>query len=136
MVRSFLKWAGGKSKVADSLLEIIENQKPLNIRWSVNENERYHEPLLGSGSMYLALLSKNIISKNSKNAFLGDLNHILIITMETVSKKKNHPQIFAPDCSSQYHPVKEVRGLGLIEQLVLNFPIFDPIAREYNCDRG
>ena len=54
--RSFLKWAGGKHRVARDLIEIIENDPPHGINWCVQDDESYHEPMLGSGSMYFQLI--------------------------------------------------------------------------------
>jgi len=88
MTRSFLKWAGGKYKVADALLELIEKEKPHGIRWNVESSERYHEPMLGSGSMFFRLKHSNFINTRKKS-FLSDINGIIISTMKTVSSK-NH----------------------------------------------
>ena len=88
MTRSFLKWAGGKHRVADALIEIVSNSPPFNIRWDVREGERYHEPMLGSGSMFFRL-SGNDFFHTRRRAQLGDVNHILICAMTTISDKKN-----------------------------------------------
>ena len=93
MPRSFLKWAGGKYKVADSLEKIIHDKPPFGICWQVRQGERYHEPFLGSGSMYLYLSDKGII-ETKKNSFLSDLNPVLICTMDVVSKRDNFPSLF------------------------------------------
>ena len=85
--RSFLKWAGGKHRVARDLIEIIENDPPHGINWCVQDDESYHEPMLGSGSMYFQLIENKII-KNQKSV-LGDINKSIICTMKVLSKKKN-----------------------------------------------
>ena len=90
MSRSFLKWAGGKYRVAVLLEEIIQNSPPFDIRWTVDSRERYHEPFLGSASMYLHLHKKGLI-KTRKPSYLSDLNHILICTMNVVSNANNIP---------------------------------------------
>ena len=84
MTRSFLKWAGGKHRVADALFEVIQNKNPHGISWSVSAGQRYLEPMLGSGSMYLRLKSNGFINTRKK-AFLSDINSITISTMQVVS---------------------------------------------------
>mgnify|MGYP002038571851 FL=1 len=60
---------------------------PYDIRWDVSAGQRYHEPMLGSGSMFLKLKSCGFI-KTRKKAFLSDINSIIISTMKVVSSKK------------------------------------------------
>jgi len=86
MTRSFLKWAGGKHRVADALLRVIEEKKPHGIRWDVEKGERYHEPMLGSGSMFFRLKETGFINTRKKS-FLSDINEITIETMKIVSSK-------------------------------------------------
>ena len=88
MTRSFLKWAGGKHRVADELIDIIAKNNPYGIRWNVSTGQRYHEPMLGSGSMFFRLKSCGFINTRKK-AFLSDINSIIISTMKVVSSKKH-----------------------------------------------
>ena len=81
--RPFLKWAGGKHRVAEKLIQITALEDINGTHWSVNQGERYHEPFLGSGAMYFALKKKKII-KTKKQSYLSDLNHILINCMNVV----------------------------------------------------
>ena len=92
MTRSFLKWAGGKHRVAKALEKIIFDDPPFGISWKVMTGERYHEPFLGSGSMYFRLCEVGMINSRKKS-FLSDLNPILISTMQTVSKAENIPAL-------------------------------------------
>ena len=92
MTRSFLKWAGGKHRVADALLNVIMERKPFDIEWNVNPGERYHEPMLGSGSMFLKLKSADFINTRKKS-FLSDINSIIISTMQTVASKNYLPKL-------------------------------------------
>ena len=86
-VRPFLKWAGGKHRVADKLIQIIKEGNVNRTYWSINQGERYHEPFLGSGAMYFALKNnKTIITK--KQSYLSDLNHILINCMNVVKNNE------------------------------------------------
>lgn len=63
--RPFLKWAGGKTQLADALLE----RMPLVFN-------TYHEPFIGSGAVFFRLYRE----KKIKHAILSDLNAELIDT--------------------------------------------------------
>lgn len=63
MARPFLKWAGGKAKLAP----IIAARLPASFG-------RYHEPFLGGGGVFFALSSQ----RNVAGAFLNDANRELI----------------------------------------------------------
>ncbi len=63
--RPFLKWAGGKTQLADALLE----------RMPVCFNT-YHEPFVGSGALFFRLYRENRI----RRAILSDINAELIDT--------------------------------------------------------
>lgn len=63
--RPFLKWAGGKTQLADALLE----RRPA--RFNV-----YHEPFVGSGALFFRLFREGLI----RHAILSDINAELIDT--------------------------------------------------------
>ncbi len=63
--RPFLKWAGGKTQLADALLE----------RMPISFNV-YHEPFIGSGAIFFRLYREQKI----RHAVLSDLNAELIDT--------------------------------------------------------
>ncbi len=63
--RPFLKWAGGKTQLADALLE----RKPVCFN-------TYHEPFVGSGALFFRLYRENHI----RRAILSDINAELIDT--------------------------------------------------------
>lgn len=67
--RPFLKWAGGKRQLLPVLLQSIPEQF-----------EAYHEPFLGGGALFFALMRKNKIKK----AFLSDINYELIETYQAI----------------------------------------------------
>lgn len=69
MVRPFLKWAGGKAKLAP---EIVRSAPPTF--------RAYHEPFLGAGAVFFALGNTGIV----REAFLGDANADLIACYEAV----------------------------------------------------
>ncbi len=60
-IKPFLRWVGGKYKLANKLKRLL----PL-----MNENSVYWEPFLGAGSLFFAL--------RPEKAVLADLNHDLI----------------------------------------------------------
>lgn len=63
--RPFLKWAGGKTQLADALLE----RKPVYFN-------TYHEPFVGSGAIFFRLYRENQV----RRAILSDINAELIDT--------------------------------------------------------
>jgi len=63
--RPFLKWAGGKTQLADALLE----RMPMYFN-------TYHEPFVGSGALFFRLYREQKI----KHAILSDINAELIDT--------------------------------------------------------
>jgi DNA adenine methylase len=69
MVRPFLKWAGGKAKLAP---EIVASVPPAF--------RAYHEPFLGAGAVFFALGNAGMV----REAFLGDANSDLIACYEAV----------------------------------------------------
>ena len=80
--RSFLKWAGGKRK---SFPHSPRNGRTgkLGEDWRLAPGQQYHEPFLGSGSVFFAFKQANIIPQQS-HSFLSDLNQVLTTTMRTV----------------------------------------------------
>ena len=66
--RPFLKWAGGKAKLAPTVLE----RAPRSFG-------RYHEPFLGAGAVFFALRSRGLFE-----ATLTDLNPSLIEAFQVV----------------------------------------------------
>jgi len=83
--KPFLKWAGGKHRVVEELTNIIQ-ERPLSVDWNVCSGFRYHEPFLGSGSMFFGLRSNGLI-QTRKKSHLNDINGILINSMKVVSDK-------------------------------------------------
>lgn len=63
--RPFLKWAGGKTQLADALLE----RRPAHFNV-------YHEPFVGSGALFFRLFREGLI----RHAVLSDINAELIDT--------------------------------------------------------
>jgi DNA adenine methylase len=69
MTAPFLKWAGGKAKLAP----LVVAQAPAKFR-------RYHEPFLGAGAVFFALTDARLL----KNAALADANRDLIACFTAV----------------------------------------------------
>jgi len=86
--KPFLKWAGGKRKLMPSIIDAIDEFEELGFRWRLDEGECYHEPFLGSGSVYFALRSSGLVS-DSNTSYLSDLNPILINAMNIVKSRNN-----------------------------------------------
>ena len=66
--RPFLKWAGGKAKLAHFILQRAPERF-----------NRYHEPFLGAGAVFFALRSQRAVA-----ASLTDVNAALIETFQVV----------------------------------------------------
>ena len=69
IAKPFVKWAGGKYRLADKLIPLITKKfNPL-------EN-RYIEPMAGSGGFFFKYAPKN--------AYISDINQNLIVTYKTI----------------------------------------------------
>ena len=69
MSKPFVKWAGGKYRLADKLIPFISK----NFNHSKN---RYFEPMVGSGGFFFKLAPKK--------AYLSDINSKLIDTYKAI----------------------------------------------------
>lgn len=69
--RPFLKWAGGKGQLANTLLGFLP---------PVFNN--YHEPFLGAGALFFCLYRAGYFK--SRKAFLSDINWELITTFQAI----------------------------------------------------
>ena len=78
--KPFLKWAGGKKQLLDS----IEKNLPLEIK-NTGVIDKYFEPFLGGGAVFFYLFNNYEI----KEAYLYDINKELILTYNVI---KNHPK--------------------------------------------
>ena len=71
--KPFLKWAGGKAGLLDSLIPLVPQ-----------DFNDYFEPFLGGGALFFALQNRGIFSpsnahfKRAKNAIISDKNTELI----------------------------------------------------------
>ena len=72
MAKPFLKWAGGKAKLAPLIADRIGRE---SIRI-----DRYHEPFLGGGAVFFALHEAGLV----RDASLADSNADLIATYQAV----------------------------------------------------
>ena len=72
MAKPFLKWAGGKGKLAPLIAERV-GRESINIA-------RYHEPFLGGGAVFFALHEAGLVRDTS----LADSNAELIGTYQAV----------------------------------------------------
>lgn len=70
-IKTFIRWAGGKRQLLPELVRRLP-QKPIN---------RYFEPFLGGGALFLAL------SNRLREAHLSDLNYDLMLSWRTIQKQ-------------------------------------------------
>jgi DNA adenine methylase Dam len=100
-VRHFVKWAGGKSQLLLELDKLITSQF-----------NRYFEPFLGGGAVFLRLASKNMIS----TAYLSDTNKELIKVFKVVSDSvgelitvlNEHQKEYNRNPSEHYYRLREL----------------------------
>jgi len=112
---SFLKWAGGKRKIMSSFCSEVGFLEQQGQRWRVHQDERYHEPFLGSATVFLGLKKLQLIHSEAE-VFLSDLNQVLIITMKQV--QSNHLDELKNTLSeirSEY--IKEIDAIGFPQGL-------------------
>lgn len=76
IVRPFLKWAGGKTQ----LLNTLDEYFPIELKEGHIKN--YYEPFLGSGAVFFFIAQNYHV----KNAFLSDINEDLVITFQVVQR--------------------------------------------------
>lgn len=101
-MKSFLKWAGGKSKILNILYPLFPNHR------------RFIEPFCGSGVVS--------INNNCDNCFLFDLNYDLINTFNIL---KNYKQDFIDDCKNIFQYNKEEEYYQLRETFNTTQDLFE-----------
>lgn len=93
---SYLKWAGGKYRVAQVLLEMFTKTGQLSHEyWSVDSNQQYHEWFGGGLSMYFVLRKEGFIH-NDAISHLNDFSEALINSariVQNTSPKKIYNQL-------------------------------------------
>ena len=70
LARPFVKWVGGKSSIADKIIEEFPN-----------EINNYYEPFAGGGSIFFKVASR------VKHAYLSDNNLDLMLTYQAIKKR-------------------------------------------------
>ncbi|MCC7570725.1 DNA adenine methylase [Candidatus Micrarchaeota archaeon] len=89
--KPFVKWAGGKRQLINTLLDNIPSSF-----------SNYHEPFVGGGALYFRLWNEGLIKK----AYLNDFNEHLYNTYRVI--KKNPDELIEELTSSQYKNEKTI----------------------------
>lgn len=97
MAKPFLKWAGGKTQLIDSIQKSI----PTNFQ---NEQFTYIEPFVGSGAVFFWMLENY---PNMKNAVLNDINEDLINCYKSIKNNINELIAILKKWESEYHAFQE-----------------------------
>lgn len=105
-VKPFLRWVGGKQKLVGSLLERLPK---------ADSYDRYFEPFLGAGSLFLA--------HGFRNAVLNDLNAHLINCYKQIEENptevyysvRNHVYSLLEEGQGYYYRVREEYNSSLDE---------------------
>lgn len=95
--KPFLKWAGGKSQ----LLETVDKLYPKTLQ--EGECRSYIEPFIGGGAVYFHLVQKYKI----KSAYLSDINPEIIIAYKVIQQSVNHLIEFLGELSKKYHALDQ-----------------------------
>lgn len=124
--KPFVKWAGGKRQ----LLPIITHNIPERF-------ERYYEPFLGGGAVFL-----NLVSQDRKvKWFVSDLNSDLILSYTTIRDKVKelisalevHAENYFKNPSTYYYKIRESNPKGQIDKvsrlIFLNKTCFNGLYR-------
>lgn len=96
MLKPFLKWAGGKTQ----LLETIIQNYPKDLGKNIN---KYAEPFIGGGAVLFDILSKYDLEK----VYISDINPELINTYKMIKK----------------YPILLIENLLKIQQIYINFEL-------------
>lgn len=97
MAKPFLKWAGGKTQLIDSIQKSI----PANFQ---NEQFTYIEPFVGSGAVFFWMLENY---PNMKSAVLNDINEDLINCYKSIKNDVNELIAILKKWESEYHAFQE-----------------------------
>lgn len=62
------------------------DETPNSQNWTVERNQNYFEPFLGSATVYLGFKRLGLIDSDSQ-CHLSDINSLLVLTMNTIQKK-------------------------------------------------
>lgn len=107
MAKPFLKWAGGKGRLAPLIAERIGRE--------LGSIDRYHEPFLGGGAVFFALQEAGLI----RDASLADSNPDLIATYQAI-RNDVEGVIAALDVLSRQYLARESSQRGLYYYEVRN----------------
>ena len=107
MAKPFLKWAGGKGKLAPLIVERVGRE--------LDGVARYHEPFLGGAAVFFALHEAGLI----RDASLADSNADLIATYRAV-RDDVEGVITALDVLSRQYLAREASQRGLYYYEVRN----------------
>jgi DNA adenine methylase len=126
--RPFLKWAGGKGQLLPELLERVDRAGGF---------KRYHEPFLGGGALFFALMRENKLGRGK--AYLSENNPRLV---DTYRGLRDHPdEVIAllqrhreKNCEAYYYAVRAEVPADIAEQaariIYLNKTCFNGLFRE------
>jgi len=126
--KPFVKWAGGKYKLANDLKKLIHKE------FDITKNT-YFEPMVGSGGFYFNFAPHN--------AYLSDINQNLIATYNSIKTdvkalikkleehQKNHNKDYFYEMRDKYNEIKDVNSVDVASLLIyLNRTCFNGLYRE------
>lgn len=108
MIKPFLKWAGGKGKIVENIVEILDNHDK---EWFPKDKQRYFEPFFGGGALCFYLISSGKITKDM--ARISDLEPSLINCLKVLKNKDQRKKLIAEltKLEQDYHAHQEEYGM-------------------------
>lgn len=126
--KPFLKWVGGKQRLADELL-----------KHAPKSFGTYYEPFLGAGALFFALAPKRaVLSDSNKNliaAYLAVRGNapLLILHLETLGRFHNEKFFYETRDAFNDEDGREISAFGIIQAarfIYLNKACFNGLYRE------
>lgn len=109
MIKPFLKWAGGKGKIVEEIVEtLIQDGR----EWLPKEGQNYFEPFFGGGALCFHLIQTGEIKPNM--AIISDLEASLINCIKVLSDKKQRVKLILKleKLQQMYHLHQEKYGMA------------------------
>lgn len=108
MIKPFLKWAGGKGKIAKDIVQILEDHEK---EWFPKGKQRYFEPFFGGGALCFYLISSNRIEKEM--ARISDLEPSLVNCLKVLKNKNQRKKLISElmKLEKDYHAEQRKNGM-------------------------
>lgn len=96
--RPFLKWAGGKGQLIESLADLFPSEM------HEGKTQKYAEPFIGGGALYF-YVAQNFPS--IKQFFISDVNTELVLAYRTIQKEVESLIVWLERLEKNYHALSD-----------------------------